>query len=159
MMRIGRTTSSIGVDKLGEGNCTSSRKCLTQTRGTVSCISVVYTCSSTCLIHNFTVHAWNYRRYVLASLPGPPANSSTPARTPASELAYTQEKIEANFSNFSAWHQRSKVFEATRDLEDPKTLDEGAYPSFLYNPLDGYPYHKSLNRIWLRDAGYVHYAQ
>jgi len=69
-------------------------------------------------------HAWNYRRYVLASLPGPPANSSTPARTPASELAYTQEKIEANFSNFSAWHQRSKVFEATRDLEDPKTLDE-----------------------------------
>ena len=78
----------------------------------------------------YAVHAWNYRRYVLASLPGPPANSVTPARTPASELAYTREKIEANFSNFSAWHQRSKVFEATRELEDPKALDEGAHASF-----------------------------
>lgn len=47
------------------------------------------------------VHAWNYRRYVLASMPVP--------RTEQSELAYTTKKIEANFSNFSAWHQRSKV--------------------------------------------------
>lgn len=69
--------------------------------------------------------AWNYRRYVLASLPPPPANSKIPARTPASELAYTQQKIEANFSNFSAWHQRTKVYETTRELEEPTKLDEG----------------------------------
>lgn len=47
------------------------------------------------------VHAWNYRRYVLASIPV--------RRSDQSELAYTTRKIEANFSNFSAWHQRSKV--------------------------------------------------
>jgi hypothetical protein len=51
------------------------------------------------------VHAWAYRRYVLKSLPA----SYTPARTPHDELKYTQKKIEANFSNFSAWHCRTKI--------------------------------------------------
>ncbi|KAI0797855.1 rab-protein geranylgeranyltransferase [Abortiporus biennis] len=46
-------------------------------------------------------HAWDYRRYVLATMPVP--------RTELSELAFTTKKIEANFSNFSAWHQRSKL--------------------------------------------------
>jgi geranylgeranyl transferase type-2 subunit alpha len=97
------------------------------TRGTVSWINSIQRPKVTLTIDDCAVHAWNYRRYVLASLPGPPANSATPARTPASELAYTREKIEANFSNFSAWHQRSKVFESTRELEDPKALDEGVF--------------------------------
>jgi hypothetical protein len=39
-----------------------------------------------------------------------------PIHTPATEIAYTQQKIEANFSNFSAWHQRSKVYELTGGL-------------------------------------------
>jgi len=47
-------------------------------------------------------HAWDYRRYILASIPV--------KRPETSELAYTTHKIESNFSNFSAWHQRSKVF-------------------------------------------------
>lgn len=44
------------------------------------------------------------------------------------ELAYTLKKIEANFSNFSAWHQRSKVFQIMWDkglLEESKSKDEG----------------------------------
>jgi len=45
--------------------------------------------------------AWDYRRYVLASMPV--------RRSEKAELAYTTKKIEANFSNFSAWHQRTKV--------------------------------------------------
>ena len=47
------------------------------------------------------VLAWDYRRYVLASMPV--------RRSEKAELAYTTKKIEANFSNFSAWHQRTKV--------------------------------------------------
>ncbi|KAJ3997531.1 rab-protein geranylgeranyltransferase [Lentinula boryana] len=46
-------------------------------------------------------HAWSYRRLVLESMPVPKLETS--------DLAYTTRKIESNFSNFSAWHQRSKV--------------------------------------------------
>jgi hypothetical protein len=66
------------------------------------------------------VHAWNYRRYVLATIPV--------RRSEASELAYTKRKIEANFSNFSAWHQRSKVLTALcegNNMDDRKSKEEG----------------------------------
>ncbi|KAH8828545.1 rab-protein geranylgeranyltransferase [Flagelloscypha sp. PMI_526] len=46
-------------------------------------------------------HAWSYRRLVLKSHPTPPPDIN--------EIKYTTRKISANFSNFSAWHQRSKV--------------------------------------------------
>lgn len=45
-------------------------------------------------------HAWGYRQFLL-SLPGRP--------TASAEVDYTQCKIEQNFSNFSAWHHRTKV--------------------------------------------------
>lgn len=43
------------------------------------------------------VHGWRYRRFVTAHM----------ARSDADELAYTEQKIGENFSNYSAWHQRS----------------------------------------------------
>lgn len=66
------------------------------------------------------VHAWNYRRYVLDNMPV--------KRTELSELAYTKRKIEANFSNFSAWHQRSKVLTSLWEsgkLDKSKSIEEG----------------------------------
>lgn len=59
-----------------------------------------------------TVHAWTYRRYVLASMPN--------KRLELAELEYTTRKVESNFSNFSAWHQRSKVLTS---LWEAGTLD------------------------------------
>jgi geranylgeranyl transferase type-2 subunit alpha len=69
---------------------------------------------------NSVVLAWNYRRYVLASMPV--------QRSKVSELTYTKRKIEANFSNFSAWHQRSKVYTSLWDsgsLDPIKCREEG----------------------------------
>ncbi|WWC62865.1 uncharacterized protein I303_105463 [Kwoniella dejecticola CBS 10117] len=67
-------------------------------------------------------HAWDYRRYVLASLPV--------QRPLTDELKYTQSKIESNFSNFSAWHCRTKTLaaiwekEQTPEAEIRRTKDQ-----------------------------------
>lgn len=59
-------------------------------------------------------HGWDYRHYVVRSIrqAGPPLEGSTrkrPKPTTTSELAYTTSKISASFSNYSAWHYRSKL--------------------------------------------------
>lgn len=52
------------------------------------------------------VHAWDYRRYIIASSP---SHTVSDKQSLEAELKYTKKKIESNFSNFSAWHQRTKV--------------------------------------------------
>ncbi|KAJ3361937.1 Rab geranylgeranyltransferase [Allomyces javanicus] len=49
-------------------------------------------------------HAWDYRRYVVAQL------RPYDARLAEAEFQFTSTKVAQNFSNFSAWHQRSKLF-------------------------------------------------
>lgn len=58
------------------------------------------------LDHNLSmkVHAWDYRRYILAHCP------PSQKRTDADEITYTTRHIEKNHSNFSSWHQRSLVY-------------------------------------------------
>ncbi|KAK9896279.1 rab-protein geranylgeranyltransferase [Cystobasidium minutum MCA 4210] len=60
-------------------------------------------------------HGWDYRRYIVASLrsstPPPNTKHKRPNTTLKSELAYTTNKISASFSNYSAWHYRSKLME------------------------------------------------
>lgn len=79
------------------------------------------------------VHAWNYRRYILANTPK--------ARTPKSELVYTKQKILSNFSNFSAWHQRSKVLSSlwtSGKLDESKSKEKGRHTSnhgYLPSPM------------------------
>ena len=66
------------------------------------------------------VMAWDYRRYVLASMPI--------RRPEKAELSYTTKKIEANFSNFSAWHQRTKVLSslwASGEIDRKSSLQKG----------------------------------
>ncbi|KAF2808757.1 protein prenylyltransferase [Mytilinidion resinicola] len=65
-------------------------------------------------------HAWSYRRFVVGELERIPAqpNEVVPSKQSMveAEFAYTTKMIKANLSNFSAWHNRSKLI--------PKLLDE-----------------------------------
>ncbi len=74
------------------------------------------------------VMAWDYRRYVLAGMPI--------HRPEKAELSYTTKKIEANFSNFSAWHQRTKVLGslwASGEVDRTSSLQKGTdNPPFCY---------------------------
>lgn len=49
-------------------------------------------------------HGWHYRRYIVSNIEKSSSESLT-----KSEFDYTTKKINENFSNFSAWHNRNKL--------------------------------------------------
>lgn len=105
-----------GARQTGRKSWPSSRRCSMRTHETVS----IHTLRSWYILYIIQVHAWNYRRYVLASMPD--------QRPIVTELAYTTRKISASFSNFSAWHQRSKVYSSlwnTGELDPIHSREEG----------------------------------
>jgi geranylgeranyl transferase type-2 subunit alpha len=72
------------------------------------------------------VHAWDYRRYVTSKL-----SCTTETSLTQTEFDFTTTKINQNFSNYSAWHQRSKLLlllikEKNLDEQEKKNLiDKG----------------------------------
>ncbi|KAK4056981.1 Rab geranylgeranyltransferase [Microbotryomycetes sp. JL221] len=54
-------------------------------------------------------HTWDYRRYLVSTLNALPRTEGVPRPTTESELTFTTKKISASFSNFSAWHYRTKL--------------------------------------------------
>lgn len=62
---------------------------------------------------NRNFHGWAYRRTVISELESPRLHGQSMVE---SEFAYTTKMIKASLSNFSAWHNRSKLI--------PRLLDE-----------------------------------
>jgi hypothetical protein len=46
-------------------------------------------------------HGWGYRRFVVGLM----------GRSPEAEEAYTKDRIDTNFSNYSAWHARTSLLQ------------------------------------------------
>lgn len=109
-------------------------------------------------------HGWNYRRFVISGLQE--LLSSTGAADPAeeragqgapndqelsiieSEFAYTTKMIKSNLSNFSAWHNRSKLIPRLLDerkatMEQRKKLFDGEL-AFIQQGVFTDPYDQSL---------------
>ncbi|KAI8879685.1 protein prenylyltransferase [Backusella circina FSU 941] len=64
-------------------------------------------------------HGWNYRRFVVGHLRALAKTEEEVKRIAAQEYEFTTRKINQSFSNYSAWHQRSKLIpEIVKDMSE-----------------------------------------
>jgi len=66
-------------------------------------------------------HCWDYRKWI----------ASKAEESCQKELAFTMEKIEENFSNYSAWHYRSKLLPILYPGDNINTIQENIIHSEL----------------------------
>lgn len=84
-------------------------------------------------------HAWSYRRFIVSALESTATQNeggsggSTAKSMTESEFAYTYSMIKVDLSNFSAWHNRSKL--APRLLAE-RGADDAARKQFLDQELE-----------------------
>ena len=93
-------------------------RCWTIAFGFTSLEEELALCSKYLDLDQRNFHCWDYRRFVVAadvSIFGSlksdifPCDKLPAVATPENEFEYTRVKIEQNFSNFSAWHYRTKL--------------------------------------------------
>lgn len=89
-------------------------------------------------------HGWHYRRYVVGSIEREQQEKLVDKnklkiadlKLYLKEYKYATSKIEKNISNFSAWHNRSKlipkIFEMLHNFEDFPNLDEYSLTAILF---------------------------
>ena len=77
---------------------------------------------------NRNIHGWGYRRTIIDNLESEALKGKSMA---TNELDYTKKMISTNLSNFSAWHNRTKLIlrvldeKCADDDERKRMLDEG----------------------------------
>jgi geranylgeranyl transferase type-2 subunit alpha len=77
---------------------------------------------------NRNFHGWGYRRMIIKNLESDALNGRSMT---ANELDYTTKMIKTNLSNFSAWHNRTKLIsrildeKSATEIERKDMLDEG----------------------------------
>lgn len=76
-------------------------------------------------------HVWEYRRYVISQIEA--VEESSKAQR---ELEYTTAAINSNFSNFSAWHNRTKLIPQILRQIDDNDIRESRRRELLQQELD-----------------------